>query len=159
MTDSEGHFPVYVFFLIFLAFCHLVCAKLVVLFGVCHLPLPHLQPPSCFVFRHSPLWCHYLGVNHYDISVQPVTERAWLTSSLVFPLLPILLLFFLKRELPLLPTTFFLIPSPNPLLIIPPYLLFFPVVDGRESQVCDNNYTYTQKKIMLLPPFNKFAVK
>lgn len=65
--------------------------------------------------------------------------------------------FFLKRGLPLLPTTFLLIPTP--LLIIPPSLLFFPVVDGRESQVCDNNYTYTQKKIMSFPPFNKFAVK
>lgn len=67
--------------------------------------------------------------------------------------------FFLKRGLPLLPTTFLLIPQTPTLLIIPPSLLFFPVMDGRESQVCDNNYTYTQKKIMSFPPFNKFAVK
>ncbi len=162
-TDSEGHFPVSVFFFLFHAFCHLVCAKLVVHFGA--------VISSSFICNHFPLLFSFSLYVSLSLSlVMSLSRRESLgyqcsasdrkrminkLSCFSSPLYPPP--FFLKRGLPLLPTTFLLIPAP--LLIIPPSLLFFPVVDGRESQVCDNNYTYTQKKIMSFPPFNKFAVK
>lgn len=150
------------FFLICLAFCHLLCAELAVHFGAdlfLHLQ-PH--PPLVFLFSLyvSPLLSLVMSLSRreslgYQCSASDRKRMINKLSCFSSPLYPPP--FFLKRGLPLLPTTFLLIPPP--LLIIPPSLLFFPVVDGRESQVCDNNYTYTQKKIMSFPPFNKFAVK
>lgn len=159
-----GTFPSLCLFLIFLAFCHLVCAKLVVLFGavispsfICNLPLVFflsLYVSLSFSLVMSLSRRESLG---YQCSASDRKRLINKLSCFSSPLYPPP--FFLKRGLLLLSTTFLLIPPPTPLLIIPPSLLFFPVVDGRESQVCDNNYTYTQKKIMSFPPFNKFAVK
>lgn len=163
----RGTFPsfsrcFFLFFLICLAFCHLLCAELAVHFGA-DLFL-HLQPHPPLVFLFSLYVFRLLSLVMslsrreslgYQCSASDRKRMINKLSCFSSPLYPPP--FFLKRGLPLLPTTFLLIPPP--LLIIPPSLLFFPVVDGRESQVCDNNYTYTQKKIMSFPPFNKFAVK
>lgn len=132
-------------FFTFRAFCHLVCAKLVVLFGGAVTPL-RVAPSSSLVM--SPSRRESLG---YQCSASDRKSLINKLSCFSSPLYPPP--FFLKRGLPLLPTTF-LPPPPSS-----SSLLFFPVVDGGESQVCDNNYTYTQKKIMSFPPFNKFAVK
>lgn len=106
------------------------------------------QPPPCFV---SPSLSPVMSLSRREsLGYQcTATDRKCLINKLSCFFFPSPLYpppFFLKRGLPLLPTTFLLIPTPLPSSSSPPSLLFLPVVDGRESQVCDNNYTYTWKK-------------
>ena len=101
------------FFLILRAFCHLVCAKLVVLFWGLSAPLLHVQAPSCFV---SPSLSLVMSLSrHESLGYQcTASDRKRLINKLSCFLSPLYPAFFLKRGLPLLPTTLLLIPAPLP---------------------------------------------
>lgn len=108
--------------LFLLAFCQLVCAKLLVLFGgLSSPPSPPslgLQPPPCFV---SPSLSLVMSLSRREsLGYQcTATDRKRLINKLscfsspLYPP-PVFFVFFLKRGLPLLPTTFLLIPAPLP---------------------------------------------
>lgn len=164
----RGTLPSFFFFLFLIlhAFCHLVCCKTSCPFWSCRLLFLHLQqaPPLSFSF---PLFVSLSLSLVMSLSRREslgyqcsATDRKRMINKLSCfssPLYPPPF-FFWNEDSRCSQRHFSSFPPPS-LLIIPPSLLFFPVEDGRESQVCDNNYTYTQKKIMSFSPFNKFAVE
>lgn len=155
----RGTFPVSVCLLFFFFFINILCflssclCKPSCPFWGCHLLLPRLQPrspPLVFFLSISPSLslmmslsrCESLGYQCSASDRKCLINKLSCFSSPLYPL-P----FFSETRTPaasndVSPRS----TSPPPHHPSFPSLLFFPVVDGRESQVCDNNYTYTQRK-------------